>query len=208
MRRSRGAPTPEQLWEELRTLSPMHAGMSWRRLEALGGIQWPCPDESSEGSPYLHARLWDDDPAKRGTLAPFMVLEHAGPVDEVNAEYPLLLTTGRRLDSYNTGVSTGAYASPIRRDHPLYLAPEDAASLGVAEHERVRVTSRRGSIETEVAIDAGLRPGLAFMTLHAPDKADANVLTIDATDPKAGTAEFKASAIRVDKLVTAVAGKA
>ncbi len=201
-----GAVTPEQLWEELRTLSPMHAGMSWKRLEALGGIQWPCPDETSVGNSYLHARLWDDDPTKRGVLAPFTVLAHAGPVDEITAEYPLLLTTGRRLDSYNTGVSTRAYASPIRRDHPIYLSPEDAAALSLAEGEHVRITSRRGSIVTEVAIDHSLRPGLAFMTLHAPDKADANVLTIDVTDPKAGTAEFKASAIRVEKCSPVAAG--
>ena len=113
------------------------------------------------------------------------------------------MTTGRRLDSYNTGVSTRAYSSPNRADHPLYLSPEDAARLRVSPEERVRVSSRRGSIETEVAVDPGLRPGLAFMTLHAPDRADANVLTIDAADPKAGTARFKATPVRGEKLSAA-----
>ncbi len=198
-----GHPTPEQLWNELRALSPMHAGMSWARLEALGGIAWPCPDEQSPGAEFLHGRLWEADPAKRGEPAPFSVVEDEGPVDALSPEFPLRLTTGRRLDSFNTGVQTRAYASPNRNDHPLFLAPEDATALGVGEGERVRVVSRRGAIETVVAVDETLWPGLAFMTPHAPDLADTNVLTIDATDPKAGTAEFKASAIRVEPLAAA-----
>ncbi len=195
-----GAPTPEQLWDELRTLSPMHGGMSWKRLEELGGIQWPCPDESSSGAPFLHGRLWERDPAKRGDPAPFSVVIDEPPVDRLSAEFPLRLTTGRRLDSFNTGVQTRAYASPLRKDHPLFLSPEDARALALADGDPVRVHSRRGAIETVVAIDDSLRAGLAFMTPHAPDDVDTNVLTIDATDPKAGTAEFKAAAIRVEKL--------
>jgi formate dehydrogenase major subunit len=195
-----GAPTPEQLWDELRTLSPMHGGMKWSRLEALGGIQWPCPDESSEGHPFLHGRLWESDPAKRGTPAPFSVVIDEPPVDRLTKEFPLRLTTGRRLDSFNTGVQTRAYASPLRHDHPLYLSPEDARARGLEEGDRVRVASRRGAIETVVTIDPTLRNGLAFMTLHAPDLVDTNLLTIDATDPRSGTAEFKATAIRVEKL--------
>ncbi len=195
-----GRPGPEALWDELRSLSPMHAGMSWARLEALGGIQWPCPDESSPGEPFLHGRLWQSDPAKRGAPAPFSVVADEPPVDRLSVDYPLRLTTGRRLDSFNTGVQSRVYASPNRRDHPLYLSPEDARALDLAEGDRVRVRSRRGAIETEVAIDPTLRTGLAFMTPHAPDDVDTNVLTIDATDPRSGTAEFKATAIRVEKL--------
>jgi len=81
----------------------------------------------------------------------------------------------------------------------------DAARLAVADGERVRVSSRRGSVEAPVRIDSSLRPGLAFMTLHFPDQVETNILTIDATDPKSGTAEFKASAIRVEKLTIPVA---
>jgi formate dehydrogenase major subunit len=201
-----GAPSPHDLWQELRTLSPMHGGMSWERLEALGGIQWPCPDESSAGEPFLHARLWETDPAKRGVPAPFSVVIDAPPVDTLSAEFPLRLTTGRRLDSYNTGVQTRSYASPNRKDHPLFLSPEDAAALGLADGAPVRVSSRRGTIKTLLCVDPTLRPGLAFMTPHAPDIVDTNVLTIDATDPRAGTAEFKATAIRVEPADAVTAG--
>jgi len=128
------------------------------------------------------------------------------PVDELTEEFPLRLTTGRRLDSYNTGVQTAQYASPLRRGETIDVSPEDAARLGVAEGEVVWVSSRRGSVEAPVHVDRGLRPGLVFMTFHFPDQVETNLLTIDATDPKSGTAEFKATAVRIDRSETAVAG--
>ena len=197
-----GHPTAEQVWDECRSLSPMHAGMAYRRLDELGGIQWPCPDESHPGTQFLHARLWQDP--IEGPPAPFSVVENEPPVDKLTDEFPIRLTTGRRLDSFNTGVQTGLYTSPLREREALLLAPADAARIGVADGEVVRVSSRRGSIEVPVRLETSLRPGLAFMSLHFPDQASTNVLTIDATDPKSGTAEFKASAIRVDKLAAQV----
>ena len=190
----------QQIWDELRSLSPMHAGMSWPRLEALGGIQWPCYSDDTLEPPYLHGRLWADDPADRGRPAPFSVVEHDPPVEALDDQYPLRLTTGRRLDSYNTGVQSGGYRSPNRIGETLDVSPEDAERLGIADGEVVQVSSRRGSVEAPARIDPGLRPGLVFMTFHFPDEVDVNLLTIDATDPKAGTAEFKAAAVRVDKV--------
>ena len=90
--------------------------------------------------------------------------------------------------------------SPLRRGESLDISPEDAERFSLADGERVRVTSRRGSLEVPVRIDPSLRPGLTFMTLHFQDDVATNVLTIDATDPKSGTAEFKATAIRIEKL--------
>jgi predicted molibdopterin-dependent oxidoreductase YjgC len=197
-----GRPTAIEVWNELRGLSPWHAGMSYGRLEALGGIQWPCPDEQHPGSPLLHDRLWKDP--VEGPRAPFSPVEFAPPVDALSEEFPLRLTTGRRLDSFNTGVQSGGYTSPLRRGESIELHPEDARRLGVVEGEIVRVVSRRGALQAPVHLDDGLRPGLAFMTLHFPDEVETNVLTIDAVDPKSGTAEFKAAAIRVEKLAAAV----
>jgi formate dehydrogenase major subunit len=202
-----GEISPASAWEELRTLSPMHRGMSYERLEALGGIQWPCPSDDHPGTKFLHARLWAEDPAEQGLKAPLSVVPFEPPVDELTEEFPLRLTTGRRLDSYNTGVQTGLYVSPLRRGETIDVSPEDAARLGVADGEIVLVSSRRGSVEAPVYVDTGLRPGLVFMTLHFPEQVETNVLTIDATDPKSGTAEFKASAVRIEKLPQpAVAG--
>ncbi len=196
--RDLGDPTPRELWEELRTLSPMHAGMSYEKLERLGGVQWPCPDEASEGSPFLHGRLWAEPLV--GPRAPFHCTEQRGPVEALDADFPFRLTTGRRLSSFNTGVQSGSYRSPLRRGETVDLCPEDAARLGVADGEIVRVSSRRGSLDVPARISARLRPGLVFMTFHFPNEIDTNVLTIDATDPKSGTAEFKAAAVRIEKI--------
>ena len=134
-----------------------------------------------------------------GRPAPFTPVEFYPPVDELNDDFPLRLTTGRRLDSFNTGVQTGGYASPLRAGETLDLAPSDGARYDVTEGERVRISSRRGSVEAPVRFDENLRPGLAFLTVHFPDEVDTNQLTIEAWDPKSGTSEFKATAIRIGK---------
>jgi predicted molibdopterin-dependent oxidoreductase YjgC len=193
-----GEPSAEGVWNELRRLSPVHAGMSYPRLESEGGLQWPCYDETHPGEPFLHSRLWADPVP--GSRAPFVAVAHEGPVDQLTPEFPVRLTTGRRLDSYNTGVQSGLMRSPRRRRESLDLCPEDLERFGLAEGEVVRVVSRRGALEAPVRADASLRPGLAFMTLHFQDEVPVNRLTIDATDPKSGTAEFKATAIRIEKL--------
>ena len=191
-----GSPRAEDVWNELRSLSPMHAGMTYTRLQELGGIQWPCWDENDPGALFLHGRLWDDVVEDR---APFQVVEHDPPVDTLDDDFPLRLTTGRRLESYNTGVQTGGYSSPLHVGaEAILLAPEDGARYGVADGGRVRIVSRRGSVEAPVRYDPTLRAGLAFMNLHFPDVVATNMLTIDATDPKSGTAEFKATAIRLE----------
>jgi formate dehydrogenase major subunit len=131
--------------------------------------------------------------------APFSVVLYEPPVDELDDDYPFRLTTGRRLDSYNTGVQSGEYTSPLRHEETLDMSPEDAERLGVEAGDRVRIVSRRGEVEAPIRLALGLRPGLLFMTLHNPDQVDVNNLTIDAWDPKSGTAEFKATAVRVER---------
>jgi predicted molibdopterin-dependent oxidoreductase YjgC len=192
-----GQPNSESIWEELRTLSPMHAGMSYRRLEELGGIQWPCYDESHPGEMFLHGRLWQEPLI--GPRAPFSIVEYEPPVDELNEQYPIRLTTGRRLDSFNTGVQTSRYYSPLRHPETLDLSVEDGRLHHLSEGDKVRVVSRRGSVIAPVRFDPGLSPGLAFLTVHFHDQVASNDLTIDAVDPKSGTAEFKATAIRIEK---------
>jgi formate dehydrogenase major subunit len=133
-----------------------------------------------------------------------MPVDHDPPVDKLTDDFPIRLTTGRRLDSYNTGVQTGGYTSPLRRGESLDISPEDAARYELVDGQRVRVISRRGRVEAPIRIDPSLRPGLVFMTLHFQDDVATNLLTIDATDPKSGTAEFKATAVRIEKLEAAV----
>jgi predicted molibdopterin-dependent oxidoreductase YjgC len=193
-----GTPTAENVWNEFRVVAPQFAGgMSYARLDALGGLQWPCPDESHFGETFLHGRLWEVP--RRGRAAPFSVVHHDPPVEQVDAEYPLVLTTGRRLESYNTGVQTSGYNSPLHFGETLDISPEDAARLGICDGVVVNVVSRRGRVKAPARIDTSLRPGVVFMTLHFPDDVATNTLTIDESDPKSGTAEFKACAVRVDR---------
>jgi predicted molibdopterin-dependent oxidoreductase YjgC len=194
-----GDPTPRQLWDEVRALSPLHAGMSWERLESEGGLQWPCPTDDHPGSPYLHGWLWEPDRGGRAP-APFSVVVHEGPKDELTREYPLRLTTGRVLDAYNTGVQSGGLESPIRSGAALDIHPDDAAALGFIDDERVQVSSRRGSVEMHLRLQPDLPRGLTFTTFHFPELVDINRLTNDAWDPRSGTSEFKAAAIRLDRV--------
>ena len=146
---------------------------------------------------FLHGRLWHDPLI--GPRAPFHMVEFEPPVDQLDPEFPILLTTGRRLDSFNTGVQTGLYPSPLRHDETLDLSPEDGTQYKLHEGDKVRVSSRRGSVIAPVRFDSGLRPGLAFLSTHFHDQVATNDLTIEAVDPKSGTAEFKATAIRIEK---------
>ena len=189
-------------------LQQNRSGMSYRRLEELGGISWPCPHEDHPGSSFLHARLWETDPVKRGAPAPFSIVLDEPPLDQVNDEYPWVLTTGRRLDSYNTGVQTGALNSPIRLGEVLDICPVDATALGMAPGDLAVITSRRGSIKAPIRIDPGLRKGLVFMTFHFPDEIDVNILTNEAADPRSGTSEYKAAAVRVEPYARVSRGEA
>ena len=171
--------------------------MSYERLAEHGGLQWPCRDDDDPGQPFLHGRLWDDPVT--GPKAPFTPVEWVPPVDALSDEFPIRLTTGRRLDSFNTGVQSGRYSSPRRWGESIDLSPEDAIELGLVDGDLARISSRRGSVEAPVRTDPNLRPGLAFMTFHFPDQTDTNLLTLDAWDPKSGTSEFKATAIRVER---------
>ena len=192
-----GQPSAEEAWNELRDVSPMHAGMSYARLEAMGGIQWPCWDENHPGEKFIHHRLWEDPV---GDPVPFIPTEWAAPVDRLTHDYPYRLTTGRHLDGYNTGVQSGGFDSPIRIGGTLDVSPEDAGRLGVGNGDLVQVSSRRGSIRVPARIDESLRGGLVFMSVHYAESADVNQLTIEAWDPKSGTAEFKATAVRLERV--------
>jgi formate dehydrogenase major subunit len=171
--------------------------MSYAHLESCSGLQWPCEDETRPGQQFLHARLWKNPP--EGKLAPFHAVEHDPPVEQPDDDYPFVLTTGRRLESFNTGVQSGGYDSPLHRGESVDLAPEDAERLEIEDGELVSISSRRGTLVAPARIDPALKPGLVFMTLHFPDVVPTNVLTIDEFDPKSGTAEFKACAVRVQK---------
>ncbi len=186
----------EEVFAEVRELAPNFRGISYARLAMAQGLQWPVPHEDHLGTAVLHTRLWQDPVDPR---VPFMPVDFSPPVERPTVDYPLLLTTGRRLAFYNTGVQSNVYAHPHNQGEQVEVALADAERLELTEGMWVRVTSRRGWITGPVHISASLPPGVVFLSFHFPDQVRTNVLSIDATDPRAGTAEFKAAAVRVEK---------
>ena len=117
---------------------------------------------------------------------------------QADDEFPLRLTTGRRLDEYNTGVQTGGLRLAACAAAKPSTSRRRTPSGTACARARSSASARGAALEVPVRIDDGLRPGLTFMTFHFPDEVATNLLTIDATDPKSGTAEFKATAIRIE----------
>lgn len=136
----------------------------------------------------------------RERRTPFHLVRHAPPVDLTDEEYPVRLTKGHRLDSYNARLQKGGSASSLRRAECVELSPEDAERYGVVVGEQVRVATRRGATTAPVWVDPALRPGVAFMTCRPPDRSDADQCSPRVSCPIAGAVEFEAAAIRIEKM--------
>ncbi|OKY75192.1 MAG: formate dehydrogenase [Desulfobulbaceae bacterium DB1] len=189
------APFPEEVFSEIGRCWPHMAGMSHRRLDEQGGLQWPCPSENHPGTPVLFENTFPIGKAK------FTEIAWNGPKEVTDAEYPLVLTTGRVLYQYHTGTMT-------RRSQVLELSapspyvemhPENAGELGLSDGEEVRATSRRGSITLPVRITDRVEAGIVFMPFHYKEAA-ANLLTNDALDPVCKIPEAKVCAVRIEKV--------
>ena len=185
----------EEIFAEIMELTPSYAGISYKRLEKEGGIQWPCPTPKHPGTPYLHK-----DKFVRGKGL-FHAIEFIPPAELPDKEYPLILSTGRVLYHYHTGTMT-------RRDEGLNFRypqghvevhPVDAMEMGVADGERVQVASRRGQIEIPVRVTPRSPQGTVFIPFHFFEAA-ANRLTNPALDPIGKIPEYKVCAVKVEKL--------
>lgn len=182
------------VFEEIRTLVPIYAGITYDRLAATGGIHWPCPDVSHAGTPMLHAEEFTRGRAR------FAAVDQTPPAEEPDEDYPFVLTTGRGFLQYNAGTMTRR--TRLGSGEPeciVQLAPDDAARLGIRAKERVRVTTRRGTVEARAEIRP-LRSGVIWMPFHYAE-APVNRLTNDVVDPECGITELKACAARVERIV-------
>ena len=183
--------SPEDVFEEIRTVTPQYAGMTYDRLGTMG-LQWPCPTEDHPGTTFLHKGQFTRG---RGLLQgiPFQP-----PAELTDDEYPMLLTTGRMLYHYCTMTRLSQNLEWLRPYELAEVNPTDAERLGVVEDELVRVTSRRGSITTRVTLTDKVPPGTMFMTFHFKE-SPVNELTNAEGDPVTMTAEFKVCAVRMEK---------
>jgi formate dehydrogenase alpha subunit len=184
---------PSEIMDEIAQLTPSYGGISYERLEGPG-IQVPCPDKNHPGTPYLHK-----DSFGRGKGL-FIPVDYIPPVEEPDGEFPLVLTTGRVLYHYHTGTMTRRIDFLEKKCPQAYVEinPEDAEEFNVVDGEKVCVTSRRGRITVRAKITDKIKKGVVFIPFHFAEAA-ANVLTIDALDPRAKTPQLKACAVRIDK---------
>jgi predicted molibdopterin-dependent oxidoreductase YjgC len=196
MGRPQQARTPAEVWDEMRRLSPLYSGITYDRLEKEGGLQWPCPTEDHPGTQYLHADQMDS--GMPGLFAP---VDHIPPAEEPDAEYPFVLTTGRRRSTYHTGTQTGRAAGfDLLVPHEMCeINPGDAARLGIEDGDTVVVSSRRGSVTVAAKVTERSPRGAVFMSFAFPELTRTNDVTSDAYDFITETPEFKACAVKVEK---------
>jgi formate dehydrogenase major subunit/formate dehydrogenase alpha subunit len=176
---------------EIAALTPSYGGITWERLEA-GGLQWPCPTPDHPGTPILHKERFT-----RG-LGKFHPVQYIPPKELPDQEYPFLLATGRILQHFHTGTMSrrSEVLDRLVSVGAIEIHPDDAARLGIADSQTVRVASRRGEIEIPARITDRVASGTVFLAFHYRE-APANRLTISALDPVAKIPEFKVCAVRI-----------
>ncbi len=186
---------PEEIWEEMRTVTPPFYGITYDRLAREGGVHWPCPALDHPGTPYLFA---DDFPRGRGK---FWALEFGTDSELPDEHYPFHLTTGRVLYHWHGGTMTRrssldeAFPEPV-----LEMHPQDAQEQGMVSGDWVEVTSRRGSVTCRVLVTERSPVGTVFLPFHFAEAA-ANVLTNTKIDPRAKIPDYKMAAVRLRKTV-------
>jgi formate dehydrogenase alpha subunit len=185
---------PEQIWEEMRQLTPEFWGINYTRLEREGGVHWPCPSLDHPGTPYLFAEGF---PRGRGK---FWQIEFGTQSELPDEEYPFNLSTGRVLYHWSGSTMTGR--SSIEQVFPEAICemhPDDAIELGFEESDWVKVSSRRGSITLRVLVTGRSPRGMVFIPFHFAEAA-ANLLTLDKLDLRAKIPDYKTTAVKVEKV--------
>jgi formate dehydrogenase alpha subunit len=184
---------PTQVMDEIVSLTPSYSGISYERLERGDQLHWPVRDLNHPGTPVLHVGQF-----ARG-LGKFAPIEHIPPAEMPDDNYPMILSTGRVIYHWHGGEMTRRSKGllEIYSEALIEVNPEDARHIGVDGHKRVRVSSRRGSIEAEAWITDRVPPGMVYANFHFPD-ASVNELTIAALDPISKIPEYKVCAVKVE----------
>lgn len=188
-------------FEEISDNTPkeqLAAGAKGAEESGSAALTTDVVEKPQVGTKFLHAQLWEKEVKKR---APFTPVDHEGPVEMPDEEYPFQLTTGRRLAFHNTGTMTQSYKKVKDPEELLEICAEDAQALGIEDGDFARVSSRRGTVpRVRARVTDRVRPGLVFLGYSFADQVPTNVLTINAVDPQSGTAELKACAVNIEKV--------
>ncbi|HEV2262926.1 MAG TPA: formate dehydrogenase subunit alpha [Stellaceae bacterium] len=182
---------PSEIMDEIARLTPTFSGVSFKRLEELGSVQWPCNDKAPEGTPIMHIGTF-----VRGK-GNFMVTEYVPTDEKVGPRFPLLLTTGRILSQYNVGAQTRRTDNVVwHEEDRLEIHPHDAEERGVRDGDWVRLASRSGDTTLRAKITERVAPGVVYTTFHHPN-TQANVVTTDYADWATSCPEYKVTAVQI-----------
>lgn len=183
-----------EIMDEVARLTPTFKGVSFKKLDELGSIQWPCNDEQPTGTPTMHI-----DEFVRGK-GKFFVTEYVPTSEKITPKYPLILTTGRILSQYNVGAQTRRTKNVTWHAEDLVeIHPHDAEERGIKEHDWVGIASRAGETVLRAKITERVQPGVIYTTFHHPESG-ANVITTDNSDWATNCPEFKVTAVQVNRV--------
>jgi len=182
---------PSEIMDEIASLTPSFAGVSYARLDELGSVQWPCNEKAPLGSPIMHGNGFARGRGK------FMITEYVATEERSTSRFPLLLTTGRILSQYNVGAQTRRTANVVWHDEDvLEIHPHDAEDRGVRDGDWVTIQSRAGATTLRALITDRVAPGVVYTTFHHP-ATQANVVTTDYSDWATNCPEYKVTAVQV-----------
>jgi assimilatory nitrate reductase catalytic subunit len=204
--------SPREIFEELRVASKGsvadYSGITYEKIEAQNGVFWPCPSDDHPGTPRLfEAGSWNPIAKGAGAYyfadgkARFNVASYSPPAEDIDAEYPIILTTGRVVSQFLSGTQTRRIG-PLVDQFPeplIEIHPRLAAKYGIKAGDDVTVQSRRGSLTLKASVVTTIRPDTIFIPYHWPGGKSANQLTISAQDPISKIPEFKVCAVRIEK---------
>jgi formate dehydrogenase major subunit len=182
------------IMDEIAELTPTFKGVSFKKLDALGSIQWPCNDEAPSGTPTMHV-----DEFVRGK-GKFFITQYVPTTEKVNGKYPLILTTGRILSQYNVGAQSRRTKNVAwHHEDVIEMHPHDAEERAIQDGDWVGVTSRSGETVLRIKITERVQPGVVYTTFHHPESG-ANVITTDNSDWATNCPEYKVTAVQVKKV--------
>ncbi|KJG37983.1 formate dehydrogenase [Photobacterium angustum] len=189
----------QEIWDEMRHLAPLYKGATYEKMEGLKSVQWPCPTEDHPGTPFLFEGNKFSTPSGKGQ---FIAAEWRAPLEQPDAEYPLVLSTVREVGHYSCRSMTGnCSALQTLEDEPGYVQmhPDDARQLGIDDQQLVWVSSRRGKVISRANYNERVNKGVVYMTYQWWIGA-CNELTIEHVDPISSTPEFKYCAVKVENI--------
>ena len=182
------------IMDEIANLTPTFTGVSYKKLDELGSIQWPCNDEHPLGTPTMHI-----DEFVRGK-GKFIITEYVPTSEKVTPKFPLILTTGRILSQYNVGAQTRRTKNVAWHEEDVVeIHPHDAEERGIQSGDWVGIVSRAGETVLRAHITERVQPGVIYTTFHHPESG-ANVITTDNSDWATNCPEFKVTAVQVSKV--------